>query len=212
MRCYGLTWTSKIWCHHHFATGEHYYPGTVCWPTEHREMLVFTDCCCCGGCCCTSRRRRCSTYQSRAGLASDSWKANGGALAVWIYVASRRPPAAATTLPWFSYDGPQRTAGYDHGGYISPFVKAFLEYLLFSAGDTFAIVVAFFRAAARLSTFVGRPWSPRCCDNLRTCEVRGINHISPFFDWGLGFSHVRLANATYYLVLVWWTVAGERPS
>lgn len=177
-------------------------------------MLVFTDCCCCGGCCCTSRRRRCccSTYHSRAGLASDAWKANGGALAVWIYVASRRPPAAATTLPWFSYDGPQRTAGYDHGGYISPFVKAFLEYLLFSAGDTFAIVVAFFRAAARLSTFVGRPWSPRCCDNLRTCEVRGINHISPFFDWGLGFSHVRLANATYYLVLVWWTVAGERPS
>ena len=92
-------------------------------------------------------------------------------------------------------------AGYDHGGYISPFVKAFLEYLLFSAGDTFAIVVAFFRAAARLSTFVGRPWSPRCCDNLRTCEVRGINHISPFFDWGLGFSHVRLANATYYYLV-----------
>ena len=93
-------------------------------------------------------------------------------------------------------------AGYDHGGYISPFVKAFLEYLLFSAGDTFAIVVAFFRAAARLSTFVGRPWSPRCCDNLRTCEVRGINHISPFFDWGLGFSHVRLANATYYYLVL----------
>ena len=61
----------------------------------------------------------------------------------------------------------------------------------------------FLGTAARLSTFVGRPWSPRCCDNLRTCEVRGINHISPFFDWGLGFSHVRLANATYYyLVLV----------
>ena len=77
-----------------------------------------------------------------------------------------------------------------------------MEYLLFSAGDTFAIVVAFFRAAARLSTFVGRPWSPRCCDNLRTCEVRGINHISPFFDWGLGFSHVGLANSTYYYLVL----------
>ena len=43
----------------------------------------------------------------------------------------------------------------------------------------------FLRAAARLSTFVGRPWSPGCCDNLRTCEVRGINHF-PVFDWGLG--------------------------
>ena len=59
----------------------------------------------------------------------------------------------------------------------------------------------FLGTAARLSTFVGRPWSPRCCDNLRTCEVRGINHISPFFDWGLGFSHVRLANATYYYLV-----------
>ena len=60
----------------------------------------------------------------------------------------------------------------------------------------------FLGTAARLSTFVGRPWSPRCCDNLRTCEVRGINHISPFFDWGLGFSHVRLANATYYYLVL----------
>ena len=111
------------------------------------------------------------------------------------------PPPPCRDLATTDHDGRQRL-GYDHGGYISPFVKAFLEYLLFSAGDTFAIVVAFFRAAARLSTFVGRPWSPRCCDNLRTCEVRGINHISPFFDWGLGFSHVGLANATYYYLKV----------
>ena len=34
----------------------------------------------------------------------------------------------------------------------------------------------FLEAAARLSTFVGHPPRSRCCDNLRTCEVRGINH------------------------------------
>ena len=151
-------------------------------------MLVFTDCCCCGGCCCTSRRRRCccSTYQSRAGLASDSWKANGGALAVWIYVASRRPPAAAaaTTLPWFSYDGPQRTAGYDHGGYISPFVKAFLEYLLFSAGDTFAIVVAFFRYCCSFVNFCGPPVEPPML--WQPAHMRGARHKSHFPVFRLG--------------------------
>ena len=69
------------------------------------------------------------------------------------------PPPPCRDLATEDHDGRQRP-GYDHGGYISPFVKAFLEYLLFSAGDTFAIVVAFFRYCCSFVNFCRPPVEP----------------------------------------------------